>query len=127
MAAGATQRSGNGLGLLLRRGDHGVNVFCRPGLAEKVSLSLGAARPLQIVEFLLRLDSFRGRFDSEADGQLRNGADDGPAILFAGKVVDEAAIDLDLVEGEGPQIAQGRVAGAEIVHRDTHAESPQMP
>jgi hypothetical protein len=60
-------------------------------------------------------------------GQLRNGADDGPAILFARKVMDETAIDLDLVEGEGPQIAQGRVAGTEIVHRDTHAESPQLP
>src|SRR4029077_14708987 len=76
---GATHRSGDSLGLLLGRSDHGVNVFCGPGLAKKVSLSLGAAGPLQVVEFLLRLESFRGRFDSKADGQLRNGADDGPA------------------------------------------------
>ena len=97
---GATRRSGNSLGLPLGRGNHGVNVFCRPGLAEKMSLSLGAARPLQVVEFLLRFDSFPRRFNSQADGQLRNGADDGPAILSAREVMDEAAIDLILSKGK---------------------------
>ncbi len=38
------------------------------------------------------------------------------------EVGDEGAVHLDLVEREAAQIAQRRVAGAEIVHRDADAE-----
>ena len=42
------------------------------------------------------------------------------------QVLDERAVDLDLVEAELLQIAEGRIAGAEIVHcdRDTQPAQP---
>ena len=39
---------------------------------------------------------------------------------------DEGAVDLDLVEREAAQIAQRRIAGAEIVERDPDAERAQL-
>ena len=41
---------------------------------------------------------------------------------FDAEIPHEGLVDLDLVEGEAAQVAQRRVAGAEIVHRDPHAE-----
>ena len=41
-------------------------------------------------------------------------------------VADEGAVDLDLVEREPLQIAQRRVAGAEIVERDPHPDGAQL-
>ena len=43
-----------------------------------------------------------------------------------GDAVDEAAVDLDLVEREAAQIAQRRISGAEIVQRDAHADVAQV-
>ena len=40
--------------------------------------------------------------------------------------LDERAVDLDLVEREGPQVGERRIAGAEIVHGDAHAEVLQL-
>ena len=42
------------------------------------------------------------------------------------EVADEALVDLDLVEREAAQIAERRIAGAEIVHRDAHAKAAQL-
>ena len=42
------------------------------------------------------------------------------------QVADEGLVDLDLVEGEGPQIAERGVAGAEVVHRDPDAEVAEL-
>src|SRR5580704_4622609 len=39
---------------------------------------------------------------------------------------DEAAVDLDLVERKALQIAERRVAGAEIVERDPYAERAKL-
>ena len=49
-----------------------------------------------------------------------------PHSLIVRQLPHEGAIDLDLVEREGAQIAQARIAGAEIVHRDAHAEAAQL-
>ena len=37
-------------------------------------------------------------------------------------LLHEAAVDLELVEREAAQIEQARIAGAEIVEREPHAE-----
>ena len=55
-----------------------------------------------------------------------HGLDDGQAVVPAGEIADEGAVDLDLVEGEGAEIAQRRIAGAEIVERDADAEPTQF-
>ena len=57
---------------------------------------------------------------------LGDGADDGMGALGAFEGAHERAIDLDLVEGEAQQVAQCRIAGAEIVERDPEAERMQL-
>ena len=49
--------------------------------------------------------------------------EDAPAT---GDILDEGAVDLDLVEREALQIAQRGIAGAEIVQRDPDAELAQL-
>ena len=43
-----------------------------------------------------------------------------------GELVDERAVDLDLVERKHAQIAERRIAGAEIVENDGNAHQPQL-
>ena len=53
-------------------------------------------------------------------------AHDGARFAIAAEPGDEAAVELDLVEREGPQIAHRGIARTEIVHRDAHAERLQL-
>src|SRR5665213_906513 len=46
--------------------------------------------------------------------------------IRAGNVLDEAAVDLDLVERKALQVTERGIAGAEIVQRDPHAQLPQL-
>ena len=46
-------------------------------------------------------------------------------LVDRGRAADEALVDLDLVERRFLQIAERRVAGAEIVERKPHAERLQ--
>ena len=47
-------------------------------------------------------------------------------FLARRQFADERAVDLDLVERETAQIAQRRIAGSEIVHRDPDAEAAKL-
>src|SRR5438270_13758438 len=58
-------------------------------------------------------------------GKLGDGMDDRRRAVAGEQVLDEAAVDLELVEREALQIAQRRIAGAEIVERNAHAERAQ--
>lgn len=46
-------------------------------------------------------------------------------LTSGGNVVDEGAVDFDLVEGETLQMAQRRIAGAKIIHSDADPEFAQ--
>jgi hypothetical protein len=87
-------------------------------------LGLGAAHPLQEVEFALGFDAFSGRFHPEAACKLYNSPDDRPGVFLGRKIVDEHAIDLDLVKWEVSQIAQGRMAGAELGRNSPNSAKP---
>ena len=52
--------------------------------------------------------------------------DDGAPVLVPGHVGDEGAVDLHLVHREALQVGEARVAGAEIVEGDRHAERLQL-
>ena len=71
------------------------------------------------------LDAFGGGLDAERVGKLGDRVDDRARAVAGQQVLDEAAVDLELVEREALQIAQGRIAGAEIVERDANAERAQ--
>ena len=94
--------------------------------AEQIALRLHAALGAQDLELLLGLDAFGGGDHAEARAEAHHGADDGDAIVLLAQFADEGAVDLDLVEGEAAQIAERRIAGAEIVHADAHAELAQL-
>ncbi|GCC48752.1 hypothetical protein chiPu_0033275, partial [Chiloscyllium punctatum] len=78
------------------------------------------------VALLLGLDTFRGRRHVARGGNVHDGLDDRGRRAGSGKILDEGAVDLDLVERKALQIAQRRIAGAEIVERDAHAELAQL-
>ena len=69
-----------------------------------------------------------GRRRWACDGRIEGFAhcDDSPndrrAIGLFAELADEALIDLDLVEREAAQVAERRVAGSEIVHRNADAQ-----
>jgi hypothetical protein len=65
---------------------------------------------------------FGGRLHAQLVRQLDRRLDDRQRVGRADQVGDEAAVDLDLGERERAQVAEARIAGAEIVHRDPHAQ-----
>ena len=54
-----------------------------------------------------------------------DGLDDGAGMAGGAERADKGAVDLDLAERELLQVAQARIAGAEIVERDAHPERAQ--
>ena len=52
--------------------------------------------------------------------------DDGVVARILAEVADERAVDLEHVERQPLQVRQRRVAGAEIVDRQPHAQAPQL-
>src|SRR5215217_2411047 len=71
------------------------------------------------------LDPLGGRFDAQRMSKLGDCADDRARALTSQQILDEAPIDLQLVEREALQITERRIAGAEIIERDAHAERPE--
>ena len=71
------------------------------------------------------LDALGGGLDIERMGEFGDRADDRAGAVAGQQIVDEAAVDLQLVEREALQIAERRIAGAEIVERDADAERAQ--
>jgi hypothetical protein len=55
-------------------------------------------------------------------GEGGDRADDGMAIATGAKVIDKTLVDLDLVEGKRPKLAERRIACSEIVERNLHAK-----
>ena len=73
------------------------------------------------------LHAFRRHLHAEAAAEADHGVHDRRGV---GGLLDrehEAAVDLELVEREAAQIEQARIAGAEIVERELHAERLQPP
>lgn len=95
-------------------------------MTEEEALHLVAAGLADRGEVLPRLHALCDRLDLERPRQLAHRADDGIAVVAAADIADERSVDLDLVELEVLQIAQGCERRTEIVKRDLHAESVQL-
>jgi len=50
---------------------------------------------------------------------------DGPVVGLLVEVLDEAAVDLERLDGQPLQVAQRRVPGAEVVDGQMHAQLPE--
>nr|WP_056395588.1 hypothetical protein [Massilia sp. Root418] len=87
-------------------------------------MRIGAAGALEPLQLLAVLHALGHHGELEVLRQRDHRADDGAAL--ARQRLQEAAVDLELVDGEGLQIGQRRVAGAEIVDRQAHAQRARV-
>src|SRR5262249_32666393 len=81
------------------------------------------AQPIELVDGLY---PFRGRCDVEAAAEPRNCAHDRHTVGTSRKILHEGTVDLYLVEGKAAQVAEARISGAKIVHRDADTEPAQL-
>ena len=91
-------------------------------LGEVEALRGVASEAAQLGELLARLDSFGDRPKTERVGQGDDGRDDGRVARVTAQPVDEGLVDLQHVDGEAAEVAERRVAGAEIVDDELDAE-----
>src|SRR5216684_1308861 len=96
------------------------------GPAEVVPLRVRAVQLLQNRELLGRLHPLGDDFEVEALRQGEDGVHDLRPLLRLADALDEAAVDLERVDGELVQVAERRVAGAEVVEIEAHAHRPQL-
>src|SRR5436305_6670786 len=87
----------------------------RTWLAEQEALRERNARGAQKVELLGGFDPFRDRRCAEAVGEGDHRRNDRGGFGTPCQAVRNGSVDLDLVERKTRQLAQRRIAGAEIV------------
>src|SRR5690606_41564452 len=83
--------------------------------------------PCAITSFSLRICPPRSSlfpYTTLFRSELDDGVDQRGVVTFD-QILDEAAVNLDLVQGQALQVAEGGVAGAEIVDRDQGAGASQ--
>ena len=94
--------------------------------AEVVALNFVAAFRLEEGKLLGRLDPLGARPHAERASEADHRAHDGVGLAPGLESADEGAVDLDRVERELLQVAETRVARAEIIHGDAHAEFAEL-
>ncbi len=91
-------------------------------MAEPVALQRMHAGGPQEQVLLGGLDALGGHLHAEAAAEADHRVHDGGGVGRPFDRAHEARIDLELVEREAAQILQARIAGAEIVERQPHAQ-----
>src|SRR5580704_3025399 len=112
-ANGRSGRCGLGVGL---RGKNFRQLAQRQRTAIVEALYVRAAEPANKLELLLRFHAFGGGRHVQAFGETGDRLHDRIGVGTLAQPLDEAAVDLDLVERKAAQVAQRRIAGAEIIH-----------
>ena len=77
------------------------------GAGEEVALSAVAGFALEAVELVGFLDAFGEGLDAESLAQLDEGVDECVGFGAGGDAVDEGSVDLERVDGELSQVAEG--------------------
>src|SRR3569623_668933 len=123
------QRSGDGERGVWReerravRAEQRVGLVLRQGPADEETLYLIAARLAQEGELFGCLHALRHHVEAQAPGHGDDGGDDGRVVLIGLHVADEGAVDLESLDREALEIAQRRIARAEIVDGEAHAHA----
>ena len=81
-----------------------------------------AAEPAQDLRLLLGFHALDDARQLQVPAQVDDRLDDVAAGGQRLDILDEAAVDLDLVEGQAMDVAQAGVAGAEVVKRDVRPQ-----
>ena len=90
--------------------------------AEQVALHFIAPRLAQEVELLGGLDAFGHHAQVQLVAERDDRLHDHGVVGIGGQIDDERTVDLELVDRKALQVAEARIAGAEIIDRDLHAE-----
>ena len=93
----------------------------RDGSADVVALGVVDAESCDHALGLVVGDELGDRFFAEASGDPDDGLDHELVDLSAGGVLDELAVDLDVVERQVLEVVEGAEAGAEVVQREAAA------
>src|SRR5712664_928067 len=94
--------------------------------AEVIALRVGAAHLAQQIELLLGLHALGHHLHVQAVGEREDGVDDLQPVVGGAHALDEAAVDLERIDGELVQVAEGAVPGPEVVQIDADAHRPQL-
>ena len=86
-----------------------------------IALTLIASLSDDVGLLLCRLDAFGNDLHIKAATQLDDGANDGCVVFVNQDILNEAAVDLDLVQRQAAQVTERGVAGTKIVDCNLHA------
>src|SRR5690606_11032552 len=75
----------------------------------------------QQLELRLVLHALGGHAQAQGLAERNDGASEGAVVRVPGDVANEAAIDLESVDGEAPKVGKGRIAHPEIIQIDHDA------
>ena len=92
------------------------------GGAEQIALARIAAELEQVLTYLLGLDSLCRGHETQSVAEAEHRFDDACLLGLVQDLADEGSVDLDDVELELAQMIETRIAGAEIVEGDAHAD-----
>src|ERR1041385_6615347 len=95
------------------------------GTREEKSLTILPTQHLQLLVLLLSLNPLRNHFHAEVARERRDGPHNGVVVLGR-QTRHERPIDLQIVERETMQVAERRIASAEVVDTQLHTERAQL-
>src|SRR5207237_10524651 len=85
-------------------------------------LGEGAVQHAEDVKLFLSLHALGDDVDPQPPSHGEDPGDDGGVVIVGAEAVDEASVDLEHVDGEPLEVAERRVAGAEVVDGELPAE-----
>ena len=95
--------------------------------AQVVALGEVAAQRGEALERQLVLDALGDHLQPEVVAEVDRRAHDDQVALVLQHRRDERAVDLELVDRQALEVGKRRVAGAEVVDREAHAELGEAP
>ena len=98
----------------------------RPRAAEQVALTPVAAQLTQPRQLERRLQAFGDHGDAERVAEVDDRLDDRRVLAVEPEPGDEAAVDLDRLDGEPLEVRQRRVPGPEVVDGEVEPEAAQV-
>src|SRR6266508_275457 len=106
--------------------EEGGELLLVQGFGEVVALAVLAAQLAEPLELVEPLDTFGDGGEAEGGGQVDDGLGERGGVGAAGDLVDERLVDLEDIDGQAAKVAEGGVAGAEIVDRQPHPQAVEL-
>src|ERR1700761_2397745 len=93
---------------------------------QQVTLPVVTTHRDQHLALRVRFDSFRGNVELELLRDADDALDQGELLRRRGDPVDEGFVYLEHVDRQLPQVAEGRIAGTEVVDSQPHPDQLQV-